>query len=203
MTISAMGNVSRETFDRLKIYQALLEKWNPRINLVARSTLDHLWERHFVDSLQIYRLARHPVTHWADLGSGGGFPGLVVAIMAIEHGSPDKVSLIESDTRKCAFLRAVIRETGAQASIINDRIEKTVPLGADVVSARALAALPTLLGYVDRHMKPGGMAILPKGATWKNELPEAQRAWSFDYEVAKSRTEDGSVILTTTGVARV
>ena len=108
MSGGATLDVSRETIERLKTYEALLRKWTQKINLVARSTLDDLWARHFVDSAQIYRLAPHPVGHWADLGSGGGFPGLVIAIMAMEHQSPARVTLVESDSRKCAFLRTVI-----------------------------------------------------------------------------------------------
>lgn len=195
-------NVSRETFERLKIYESLLHKWNPRINLVARSTLDSAWTRHILDSAQIYHLAPHPVAHWADLGSGGGFPGLVVAIMGMEAESPAAVTLVESDTRKCTFLRTVIRETGAPAKVINDRIENIDPLQANVLSARALADLTTLLGFADQHLSKTGMAIFPKGESWAKELSDAERAWSFSHRVAKSKTETGPVILTVTGVAR-
>ncbi len=196
-------NVSRETLERLKTYEALLRKWTPRINLVARSTLPDLWRRHFVDSVQIADLAPQEVNHWADLGSGAGFPGLVIAIMALETGTPNRVTLVESDARKCAFLRTVIRETGARATVINDRIENIPPLGADVLSARALADLTTLLGFVEQHMKPDGTAIFPKGETWQKEVEAAQTAWTFAAQLAKSKTETGPVILTITGVARV
>jgi 16S rRNA (guanine527-N7)-methyltransferase len=195
-------NVSRETIGRLEVYEALLHKWNPRINLVSRASLASSWHRHILDSMQIYKLAPHPVDHWVDIGSGGGFPGLVMAIMAMENGSPSRVTLVESDTRKCAFLRSVIRETGAPAEVINDRIENISPLKADVVSARALADLSALLSYVDQHLNRNGVAIFPKGASWKNEMEKAQRAWSFSYQVAKSATETGPVILTIAGVAR-
>ena len=196
-------NVSRETLERLQIYEALLRKWTPRINLVAKSTLDVLWARHFVDSAQIYRLAPAPADHWVDLGAGGGFPGLVVAIMGMEKGSPSRMTLAESDARKCAFLRTVIRETGAPAEVINERIEDIAPLQADVVSARALADLTRLLSFAARHMAPGGIGIFPKGEAWRTELDAAQSTWNFDYQVAKSETEQGPVILSVTGVARV
>ncbi len=196
-------NVSRETFERLHIYETLLRKWTLRINLIAKSTLDVLWTRHFVDSAQVHRLAPHPVSHWADLGAGGGFPGLVVAIMAMDSGSPSRVTLVESDARKCAFLRTVIRETGAPATVINDRVENIPPLEAEVVSARALADLGRLLAFASRHLKPTGTAVFPKGETWRAELEAAQSTWNFDYQVAKSETEQGPVILTVTGVARV
>ena len=203
MTTPEDLGVSRETFERLEVYESLIRKWNPRINLVGKSTLDVLWSRHFIDSAQIYRLAPHPVSHWADLGVGGGFPGLVVAIMGMESGSPPRVTLVESDARKCAFLRTVIRETEAPAVVINDRIENIAPLEVDVLSARALADLTKLLSFAARHLRKGGTAIFPKGETWREELKNAQTAWNFDYQVAKSETQDGPVILSITGVARV
>jgi 16S rRNA (guanine527-N7)-methyltransferase len=203
MSIDAGPNVSRETLERLKTYEALLRKWNQRINLVARSTLPDLWQRHFVDSMQIFDLAPPKVDHWVDLGSGAGFPGLVMAIMALDTGSPARVTLVESDARKCAFLQTVIRETGARARVINDRIENIPPLGADVLSARALSDLGALLGFAELHMRPDGVAIFPKGENWQKEVTAAQTAWTFTSQLAKSKTEEGPVILTITGVARV
>lgn len=196
-------NVSRETFEKLDCYAALLRKWNPKINLVSKSTIDDLWTRHILDSTQIYHLADHPSCHWADLGSGGGFPGLVIAIMASEFGSPVRITLVESDMRKSTFLRAVIRETGINADVVTNRIELAAPLNADVISARALADLSTLLSFSSRHMAPGGRAIFPKGVNWKKELKAAQSKWNFDLEVVKSVTEVGPVILSITGVASV
>ncbi|MEQ8292302.1 MAG: 16S rRNA (guanine(527)-N(7))-methyltransferase RsmG [Roseovarius sp.] len=196
-------DVSRETIERLETYDSLLRKWNPRINLVAKSTLNDLWNRHFVDSAQLYKLVSHPVQHWADIGSGGGFPGLVIAIMAIEHGSPFRVTLVESDARKCAFLRTVARETGARVSVINDRIEDIPRLECDVITARALADLTTLLGYAERNLNEFGRALFLKGVTWKKELSDAQQTWKFDLRTVKSKTEDGPVVLSITGVSRV
>lgn len=196
-------NVSHETRQRLECYAALLEKWTPRINLVARSTLREIWKRHIVDSAQVFGLIKHPVTHWADLGSGGGFPGLVVAIMAMERGTPAQITLVESDQRKCAFLHTVLRQTGAQAAIVNKRIEDIAPLKADVLSARALSDLSSLLGFAERHLDPGGVAVFHKGVSWRKEVLAAQRAWKFHYRVATSQTGEGSVILTITGVSRV
>lgn len=198
-----LEDVSRETAERLAIYSALLEKWNPRINLVSRASLAQHRARHFADSAQLYTLVPHPVEHWVDLGSGGGFPGLVIAILAAEGGSPACVTLVESDVRKSAFLATVIRETGVNATVITDRIETIPPLGADIVSARALADLSTLLGFAARHMTPEGHALLPKGATWQDELAAAQTAWQFTHRVVKSMTEAGSVILHVRGISRV
>ncbi|MBC7164172.1 MAG: 16S rRNA (guanine(527)-N(7))-methyltransferase RsmG [Roseovarius sp.] len=196
-----LEDVSRETAGRLDIYRALLEKWNPRINLVSRASLSEGRVRHFADSAQLYGLVPHPVAHWADLGSGGGFPGLVMAILARETGSPARVTLVESDARKGAFLDTVIRETGANATVITGRIETIPPLDADVVSARALADLTTLLGFAARHMRPGGHALFPKGATWHEEMAAAQSAWQFTVDVARSKTEAGSVILHVKGIS--
>ncbi len=203
MTVNGLPNVSRETNERLNIYADLLRKWNPSINLVSKSTIETLWQRHIVDSAQVFDLGPHPVAHWADLGSGGGFPGLVVAIMAMEQASPQKTTLVESDARKCTFLRTVIRETGANASVVNDRIENIPPLDADILSARALADLTTLLAFAERHLNAQGLAIFPKGVQWQKEVEEAQSKWRFDFQFAKSETETGPVILRITGVSRV
>ncbi|SLN33344.1 Ribosomal RNA small subunit methyltransferase G [Roseovarius gaetbuli] len=201
--MSVALNVSRETMDRLETYAELLRKWNPKINLVSKSTIDDLWSRHIMDSAQIYSLAPHTVGHWADLGSGGGFPGLVIAIMAADQNSPQKTTLVESDARKCAFLRTVIRETEANAVVLNERIETLPSLAADILSARALGSLELLLSFADRHLAKTGTAIFPKGASWEKELADAQSKWKFDYQLVKSETESGPVIMKITGVSRV
>lgn len=203
MTTDHLSNVSRETNERLSHYVHLLRKWNPSINLVAKSTIQDAWRRHIADSAQIFQMAEPPLDHWVDLGTGGGFPGLVIAIMAMETGSPRKTSLVESDARKCAFLRTVIRETGVQASVLNDRIENIPPLEADLLSARALADLSTLLEFAERHMHREGCALFPKGENWQKEVRDAQSKWHFDHQFVKSETETGPVILRITGVSRV
>lgn len=201
--MSVALNVSRETIDRLETYAELLRKWNPKINLVSKSTIYDLWSRHIMDSAQIYSLAPHTVGHWVDLGSGGGFPGLVIAIMAADQKSPQKTTLVESDARKCAFLRTVIRETEANAVVLNERIETLPSLAADILSARALGSLELLLSFADRHLAKTGTAIFPKGASWEKEMADAQSKWKFDYELVKSETESGPVIMKITGVSRV
>lgn len=197
------ADVSRETIERLEVYVDLLTKWNPRINLVSRDSLPEVWTRHMADSAQLFPLAPHPLEHWADLGSGGGFPGLVIAILACEHGSPEKTTLVESDQRKAAFLRTVIRETGAKAVVQSERAEKIPPLGADILTARALASLSDLLHHAERHLKPGGIALFPKGERWEKELREARESWRFEHEVVRSKTEPKAVILRMEGIARV
>lgn len=197
-----LADVSRETQERLSVYAALVEKWNPKINLVSRASLPHLATRHIADSAQIHGLAPCPVAHWADLGSGGGFPGLVIAILAQQTDSPARVTMVESDARKSAFLRTVIRETGISATVLTERIEAAQPLTTDVLSARALADLSTLLAHAERHLAPGGTALFPKGAAWRQEVTAAQSKWKFDLQVDKSRTEPDAVILHITGVSR-
>ncbi|MGX0875697.1 16S rRNA (guanine527-N7)-methyltransferase [Roseovarius sp. MBR-154] len=194
--------VSRETQERLEIYVDLLKRWNERINLVSKTSLNQLWSRHFLDSAQLLDLAPKTASTWIDLGSGGGFPGLVVAIIGSERHASLSCTLIESDTRKSAFLRTVIRETGVQAHVITDRIEAVSPQMGDIVSARALADLTTLLGFAKRHLNPRGRALFPKGENWTKEITAAQSKWQFNYKIDKSKTETGPVILSVTGVSR-
>ena len=204
MTAPQIGglSVSRETFDRLETYAELIRKWNPRINLVSKRSLEQLWARHFVDSAQVFRLADN-TKNWVDIGSGGGFPGLVIALLLAEFQPEHHVTLIESDQRKSAFLRTVVRETGIGCTVICDRVEKVEPLAATVLSARALAELSGLLAHAERHMAPDGVAIFPKGTTWKKEVETAQQEWSFGLEVIKSLTEPEAAILKIKGVSRV
>ena len=195
-------DVSRETMKRLVLFHGLLVKWNARINLVSRSSLNDFWVRHVADSVQVFRLAPSART-WADLGSGGGFPGLIAAILAKLERPDLNVTLIESDQRKSAFLRTVIRETGVSCNVIPERIEKAERQAADIVSARALADLTELLAYSERHLAAGGTALFPKGVTWQKELEIARTQWSFDVEVIESQTMPGAAILKIEGASRV
>lgn len=197
------ADVSRETRERLQHLAELVEKWTQRINLVSRSSLKDLWTRHIEDSLQVFNHAPRNALSWADLGSGGGFPGLVVAVAAKSTASDLIVTLIESDQRKAAFLRTAIREIDLNATVLASRIEATQPQNADVVSARALADLPTLLGHFVRHAKPTGTGLFLKGRSWKKELMQAREQWSFQAEPIKSKTESEAVILKVKEVARV
>lgn len=195
-------NVSRETLERLEHYLALLTKWNPAINLVAKSTIEHAWDRHFVDSAQIYTLAPENWTTWADFGSGGGFPGAVVAILAHELNPNGNVTLVESDQRKSAFLRSVLRETGVSGTVIAKRIEDADPLNADVISARALADLTQLFEYTSPHAQESSTYLFPKGANWQKELNAANESWSFKHQRITSVTDPSAVILKIEGLAR-
>ena len=185
-------DVSRETIERLDTYEALLRKWTPKINLVAPSTLREVWSRHFSDSAVLWQQDLTP-EHWVDLGSGGGFPGLVLAILNAHSGT--RFSLVEADTRKAVFLRQVIRETGINATVHTARIEALSPLEADVISARALASLPQLLEYMHRHAKASGVGLFPKGVQWQQDLRAAQACWTFKHSIHPGGTDSEGVVL--------
>lgn len=194
-------SVSRETLDRLDIYERLLRKWNPKINLVSANTLNDLWRRHFLDSAQLVSLGAD-FRSWTDLGSGGGFPGMVCAILVAEKAKVDFI-LIESDQRKAAFLSAVARETGIPTKIVAERAEAVSPQNASIVSARALAPLPRLLPMVERHLAHDGMALLLKGRGADEEVEEALENFRFDVQKIPSQTDPNGVILKIEGLSRV
>lgn len=190
LEFQARTGVSRETLARLEIYGALLRKWSKAINLVAPDSLPDLWRRHLLDSAQLARLLPSRTGRIADLGSGAGFPGLVLAILGC-----GEIHLVESDRRKAQFLREVSRETGAGATVHTERIEELSPLSAPVVTARALAPLDRLLDYVQRHLVAGGLALLPKGRGWQDELAAAERRWAFAAAVHPSESDPEARIL--------
>lgn len=196
-------DVSRETLERLEIYLALLKKWNSAINLVSKSTLDQAWQRHFVDSAQVFSLVPEHIRHWADFGSGGGFPGLVCATLARELSSKIRFTLVESDQRKATFLRTVARELDLDVEVLSQRIEQVMPLEADLISARALASLPKLLEFTERHLLPGGHAIFMKGMSFREEISESLESWRFSHEEYPSVTDPESVILLIGDIDRV
>ena len=197
-----LQNVSRETEQRLRQFEALVLKWTKKINLVSKGDVPQIWTRHIVDSLQIYDLAPES-GDWLDIGSGGGFPGVVAAIMARETGSDRKFTLVDSDQRKCAFLRTASRELGLDISVYADRVEDMRPMGASVLSARALDDLDGLLHYTSKHLLPSGTALFPKGESWEKEHKAAQKHWSYQLEVTKSNTNPKATILKITEISRV
>jgi len=194
--------VSRETLEKLECYAALLEKWNPAINLVSKASLPQLWTRHVADSAQVLAIADVDRGTWVDLGSGGGFPGMVVAILAAETHPELSVTCLESDQRKATFLRTVARETGTEVTILADRIENVPPLAADVVSARALAPLANLIGYATRHIAPEGLALFLKGTGQAKEIGTALESWAFHLDTTPSRTDPQSIILKLRSIRR-
>jgi len=189
--------VSRETQGRLQHFAELFQKWAKTINLVAPSTIDDLWRRHIADSAQIFQLHPKPA-HWVDLGSGGGFPGIITAILLSEQAD-GHVDLVESNQKKAAFLRVCLRECEARAAVHAIRIEeapKVIP-HCDVISARALAELDVLLDYaapwVERNENI--RLLLHKGRDYEREVQKARGRWEFDLVKHSSVVERDSVVL--------
>lgn len=195
--------VSRETLDRLYIYVSLLEKWNPRINLVAARSLADVWDRHILDSAQLWLYRPTAARSWLDIGSGAGLPGLILAALAAEQAPQLHVSLVESDTRKSVFLMTAAREMGLAVNILSVRYESLPHQNADVVSARALAPLPILLEVVEKHRNPQGIGLFPKGETVHKELVEAERLWRFTYTLHPSKTDSRAAIVEIGATGRV
>ena len=193
-------DVSRETREKLELLERELRRWQAIKNLVGPATLDRICDRHIVDSLQLLDLAPEART-WLDLGSGAGFPGLVLAIAGAERGL--RVHLVESNSRKCAFLRHVVRLAGTPATIHEARLEAVIPgfVGrAEVVSARALAALPLLLEWTEPLLKAGTIGLFPKGRDAEIELTEARKRWTFAADILPSRTDSEARILRITSI---
>ena len=199
---SFFPNVSRETLVRLEEYAALLAKWNPVINLVSKSTLPDVWQRHMRDSAQLWPLCPKGARLWVDMGSGGGFPGIVIAILAAELAPEMRVILIESDQRKATFLRTVAQTLGLELRVESQRAEDVPPLGADVVSARALTALSGLLPLAQRHLAENGVAIFPKGQSAAQELTDALELWQVAVTKTPSETDHQAVVLQIRDIAR-
>ncbi|MER5172077.1 16S rRNA (guanine(527)-N(7))-methyltransferase RsmG [Thioclava kandeliae] len=196
------ADVSRETIERFDLYEALVSKWNPVINLVAKSTVSDFKHRHLQDSIQVYQNDMS-WTRWVDMGSGGGLPGIVVGIIAAQNKPDAEIHLIESDQRKCAFLLTCVRELGLNIKVHSQRILEIPSLAADIVSARALASLDMLLEFGCHHGNKTATFLFPKGANWKSEVAEAQKTWTFEYEALKSVTDPDATILKIAGAQRV
>ena len=197
---AAAVNVSRETVARLQAYAKLLEQWQPKVNLIGASTLADLWSRHMLDSAQIFGYL--PPGQVLDAGSGAGFPGLVLAIMAREDAGRGPVHLVESDGRKCAFLAEVVRATEAKAIIHNERVEAMAPFPVAAVTARALAPLNRLLPLVEHFLLPGTQAFFLKGRGVNDELTEARKDWKIVAERIQSISDPSGVLLHITEVQR-
>ncbi len=165
--------------------------------------MEDAWDRHVLDSAQIFALAPHGAKDWVDLGSGGGFPGLVIAALADELSPELRVTLVESDARKCVFLTTASRELGIRAQVINSRIEALAPARRDVISARALAPLPKLLALAEGQAGPGTICLFPKGAGAASELTEAARNWHIRHRTHPSMTDPEAVILELQEFSRV
>ena len=197
----ALVPVSRETLARLDRFVELLIAWQAHTNLIARSTVPTLWTRHIADSLQLVGLAPG-ASAWADLGSGGGFPGLVIAC-ALAETEGAQVHLVESIGKKATFLREAVRLTGVHATVHAQRIEDFVdkaPESLDVVTARALAPLPELLTMAYPLLKTGALGLFPKGQDVAVELTEAAKYWKIQSSLIQSRTDSKGQIVIVRGI---
>jgi 16S rRNA (guanine527-N7)-methyltransferase len=201
-----LPNVSRETFERLLAFEAIFQDWNSRINLVSASSLKHLWDRHILDSAQLAAIA--PMRGvWLDVGSGGGFPGIVLAILM---GTPDvenkadHVHLVESIGKKGAFLRAALEKTVGCGTVHLMRAESAgaLSLGVETITARALAPLPELLRLTFPWLKTGAKGLFHKGRRHREEISAARGGWRFDLLEHQSRTDKDSVILEISNVSQ-
>ncbi len=201
--LMGVGDVSRETFARLEAFSALVLKWTEKINLIAKGTKDDIWHRHILDSAQVWTGAPKAWTHWVDIGSGGGFPGIVVACIAVEKRPGTRFTLIESDQRKATFLRTAARELGLPVTVIANRIEAVEPQRADVLSARALASLDLLLNFAEIHLSPTGTALFQKGRGADQEISEAKSKWTFDFTCLPSITDPEANLICIRDIARV
>ncbi len=182
-------------FEKLATYAALLTKWQRAINLVGPRTIGDVWRRHMLDSAQLYPLLPDRAATLVDLGSGAGFPGLVLAMM----GVPD-VHLVESDHRKAAFLTHVSRETKTNVTVHARRIETMPPMVADVITARALAPLPKLLGLAERFVGPDSVCLFLKGQDVDSELTETTKSMNMEVERMPSLTAPSATILRLRGL---
>ncbi len=188
-------NVSRETFVKLERFLDLVTKWNSTINLVSVGSVGQAWTRHLLDSAQLWSLAPLRGGIWLDIGSGGGFPGMVISILAQEAAPDLGVVLVESDRRKSVFLREAVRQLQVSAEVHCKRIEDLPPMGANVVTARALAPLCVLLSMVTPHLAPDGVVLFPKGQNHAAELEHCRALWTMKSDVVSSKTDPDGVIL--------
>ena len=193
--VSEIYPVSRETLERFKLLYNGVLQWQAKTNLISNATKDEIWERHIADSLQCIAIKPEAET-WVDIGSGGGFPGLVIAAIMAELPDSD-VQLVESNNKKCAFLRQMNRQMRANAQIHNERIESAAKRikTPEIVTARALAALPKLLELSSPWLQNGAVGLFHKGREFEAELEECNGLWRFDLVKHESRISQDSVIL--------
>ena len=201
--MTAAPQISALATERLQIFVGLLAKWNAAINLVSPASLAEVWTRHVADSAQVLDVAPIRSARWLDMGSGAGFPGIVIALITADTPNPVEMTLVESDRRKAAFLSTVSRETGVPMIIQAARIEAVAPQNADTVSARALAPLVRLCSFAERHLAPHGAALFLKGGRYDAEIAEARRTWSFALDIRRSSTDPAGVVLIMKDLRRV
>jgi 16S rRNA (guanine527-N7)-methyltransferase len=196
------SNVSRETLECYQAWYNILTHWNKKINLVSAATISDFWLRHAMDSHQLFALAPKATTAWLDLGSGAGFPGLAMAILMRDKVDAC-VTLVESNGKKCNFLRTVIRELKLPAEAVQVRVEALPAKSYGVISARAFAPLPKLLGHCVPFWDVDTVGIFPKGVGWKHEVEDAQSMWDFAYEAEQSSTDTEAKIIVARNLKKI
>ena len=200
-TTDVISGVSRETLAALHAFDAALRQWTRAINLIAPDTVAESWNRHIIDSIQIAPLLSPRDRKWVDVGSGGGLPAIPLAIVAREKAPGLQFHLVESDTRKAAFLKTQAHLLGLSVTVHAKRAETLAPLEAGVLSCRAFAPLKVCLGVAMRHLVPGGRAVVHKGGRAENEIAEARETWDFEVEKRASVLDPLSSVLIITRIA--
>lgn len=195
--VEANFDVPRETMDRLDAFAALLREENGRQNLVSKASLDHLWARHIVDSAQLLRFAPGREASWIDLGSGPGFPGLIVAAL---HGGP--VTLVEERRLRVDFLHRAAEVLAVEPDILAMKVERVPPCPFDVISARAFAPLARLLPLATALSTTKSVWVLPKGRNAETELEALDSSWQGDFRLEESVTDPEARIVVATGVRK-
>ena len=188
-------NVSRETLNGFYEYETLLSKWNEKINLVSKNTLVDIWERHFLDSGQIIKHVEASGKRWVDVGSGAGFPGLVVALLLRDRKIDCDLVLVEKNSKKGFFLNEVIRKLNLSVEVVNDNIDNLEPLNADILTARAFSELNNLIEIAFRHRKKEGICLFLKGENYRIELDKTLNNWFFDYDIVGSLSSSSGKII--------
>ena len=188
-------NVSRETLNGFYEYETLLTKWNEKINLVSKNTLVDIWERHFLDSGQIIKHVEVSGKRWVDVGSGAGFPGLVVALLLRDRKIDCDLVVVEKNSKKVFFLNEVIRKLNLSVEVVNDKIDNLEPLNADILTARAFSELNNLIEIAFRHRKKEGICLFLKGENYRMELDKTLNYWFFDYDIIDSLSSSSGKII--------
>ncbi len=188
-------NVSRETLNGFYEYETLLTKWNEKINLVSKNTLVDIWERHFLDSGQIIKHVEVSGKRWVDVGSGAGFPGLVVALLLRDRKIDCDLVVVEKNSKKVFFLNEVIRKLNLSVEVVNDKIDNLEPLNADILTARAFSELNNLIEIAFRHRKKEGICLFLKGENYRIELDKTLNYWFFDYDIVDSLSSSSGKII--------
>ena len=188
-------DVSRETIDNLNSYVDILKKWNKKINLVSKESIKDVWNRHILDSAQLFKFVTPDVKNWMDIGSGAGFPGLVIAVLAKRSFPNLQMTLVDSDKRKCVFLNEVVRELDLNVITISRRIEDCPPQDADVISARALTQLEKLLSYFMFHGKLESKGLFLKGIKIQEEIKSVSNTGLFQIKLTPSEVYNGGYLV--------